>query len=103
MCLIGNYHDIGPFGEDIKRTLSLLRIELLYRREYYPTSRDSEKFLQVISIHCLDWFLPQERDTVPKGCEKLFIEIISIREDHNSRVLHLRLDDQSSSIKYHRE
>src|SRR5713101_7833432 len=81
----------------------LIREELLDRGEHDSAARDLQQIAKVVAALGLHRLLTQQLVAPRERSEELIIQIVSIREHNDSRVLHLRLKDEPSRIEDHRQ
>ena len=101
--LIGDDHNIAPCRKHRMGIALLLRKKLLDRRKHHAPGRHRELLTQISASTRLRWRLTQQIPTTRKRTKKLIIQIVAIRQNHNRRILHHRIPNNSPGVKSHRQ
>jgi hypothetical protein len=102
--LVGDDHDVASVGERRVAVAPLLGQELLDRGEDDPASLAVlQQLPQVGAALRLDGLLPQELPAAGEDAEELAVQVVAVGEDHDGRVLHRRVTDDTSCVEHHRQ
>jgi len=100
---VGDDNDVAPLGKHWVLIAPFFRQKFLDSREDHTTRVDVELRAHVGAAFSLYRRLAQEFFAAREGAEKLIVEIVSVGENDERRICHLRFKDHSTGIERHRE
>ena len=101
VCLVGNHHDVPPFGEGVVGCCSILGKEFLDGGEDDAATGHLQQLFQLIPAFGLHGFLPQQLSGGGEGAEQLVVEVVAVGEHHDGGILHLGRNDQFAGKEDH--
>ncbi len=101
--LIGDDDDVPPVGEPGKGVPLLLRQELLDRGEDNAAGGPRQVAAELCPIFHLDRSLAQQLLARREHAKELIVEVVSVRDDDDGRVLELRSEDELAREEGHGE
>ncbi len=99
--LVGDDDDVASVRKHGVAVALLGGHELLDRREDDATAGDAELLAQVGTVGGLDGILAQQVAAAGEGAEELFVQVVSVGDDDDGRVLHRRIEDQPPGVESH--
>jgi hypothetical protein len=99
--LVGDDDDVAPVRKHGVAVARLGGHELLDRREDDASADYAELLAQVGAVGGLDGILAPQVAAAGEGAEDLVVQVVSVGDDDDRRVLHRRIEDQPPGVEGH--
>ena len=103
VCLVGDDDDVAAVGEHRVFGFAGLGRELLDGGEHDAAGGTGQCFLQILPAFGLPGGMADKIAAHRERSEQLVIEIVSVGDYHNGRVLHHRVGDDLSGVERHEQ
>jgi hypothetical protein len=101
--LVSDHDDVAAVSQHRIVSRPRFRRELLQGGEDHSSRGSIEQFAKVVSIFGLLWRLAQQVLAHAEGAEQLVVQIITVGQHHQCRVLHRSVLDDLAGIERHQE